>query len=52
ALIEWASYARDWLPKPLLLCTLKMSENGKGRVLEIEVCSPLTEQLRDWYQDL
>ena len=52
ALIEWASYAHDWLPKSLLLCTLKMSENGEGRVLEIEVCSPLTEQLRDWYQDL
>lgn len=35
ALIEWASHARDWLPKPTLLCTLKMSEDGKGRILYV-----------------
>lgn len=34
-LIEWASHARDWLPKPLLLCTLKMANDGNGRILEL-----------------
>ena len=35
ALIEWASHAREWLPKPTLLCTLKIPEDGKGRILKI-----------------
>ena len=35
ALIEWASNAGDWLPKPTLLCKLKMTEDGNGRILEI-----------------
>lgn len=35
ALIEWASHAGDWLPKPLLLCTLKIPPNAEGRMLEI-----------------
>lgn len=35
ALIEWASHAREWLPKPHTLCTLKIPSDGKGRILEI-----------------
>lgn len=35
ALIEWASHAREWLPKPTLLCTLKIPEDGKGRMLRV-----------------
>lgn len=35
ALIEWASKAQGWLPKPDLLCTLKMSVDGNGRILEL-----------------
>lgn len=35
-LIEWASHASDWLPKPDLLCTLAVSANGLGRCLKVE----------------
>lgn len=48
SLIEWASHAQNWLPKPLLLCKLKIAENGEGRVLEIQACLPLPESLREW----
>ena len=34
-LIEWASRARLWLPKPTTQCTLVIPENGVGRVLEV-----------------
>src|SRR3990167_9181861 len=48
-LIEWASNAEDWLPKPLLLCTLKMPATMKGRLLEIQTFSRLTKPLQDWF---
>lgn len=35
-LIEWASRAAHWLPKPSLLCHLKIPEQGEGRVLDIK----------------
>lgn len=35
-LIEWASRAAHWLPKPSLLCHLKIPEQGEGRILEIK----------------
>jgi len=38
-IIEWASLAQDYLPKPTLVCKLKMSDDGKGRVIEIAVYS-------------
>jgi tRNA threonylcarbamoyladenosine biosynthesis protein TsaE len=34
-LIEWPSRAANWLPKPDVICTLKIPENGQGRILEI-----------------
>ena len=34
-LIEWASRARSWLPKPTVQCTLVIPENGVGRVLQV-----------------
>lgn len=34
-LIEWASRARQWLPKPTAQYTLIIPENGVGRVLEV-----------------
>lgn len=51
-LIEWASYAGDWLPKPLLLCKLKMPADGKGRLLEIQTLLPLNKmpkKLQAWF---
>ncbi|OGT33979.1 MAG: tRNA (adenosine(37)-N6)-threonylcarbamoyltransferase complex ATPase subunit type 1 TsaE [Gammaproteobacteria bacterium RIFCSPHIGHO2_02_FULL_39_13] len=36
AVIEWASRAEKDLPKPQILCTLKMPENGVGRFLTVE----------------
>src|SRR3990167_5102562 len=37
-LIEWASVAADALPKPTLICTLKITDNSQGRWLEIDNC--------------
>lgn len=34
-LIEWASNAANWLPKPHYICTLKMPPDRNGRILEI-----------------
>src|SRR3990167_8239257 len=51
-LIEWASNAQDWLPKPLLLCTLKIPAEREGRLLEIQTFSPptkSTKKLQDWF---
>lgn len=36
ALIEWASYAKGWLPKPYILCTLKIPDNGVGRYITMD----------------
>lgn len=36
ALIEWASMAPNWLPKPSLICSLTIPDNGQGRMLEIK----------------
>lgn len=36
ALIEWASHAREWLPKPDILCTLRILSDQPGRELIIE----------------
>lgn len=49
SLIEWASYAGDWLPNPTLLCKLKMPAVGEGRVLEIQTFLPLTQKLQQWF---
>lgn len=35
ALIEWASMAPNWLPKPNLICSLTIPNDGQGRILEI-----------------
>ena len=35
ALIEWASKAKKALPKPNLICTLTIPENGVGRILTV-----------------
>ncbi|PIZ04952.1 MAG: tRNA (adenosine(37)-N6)-threonylcarbamoyltransferase complex ATPase subunit type 1 TsaE [Gammaproteobacteria bacterium CG_4_10_14_0_8_um_filter_38_16] len=35
ALIEWASHAADWLPKPQFSWALKIPSDGKGRILEM-----------------
>lgn len=37
-LVEWASVAIDWLPKPQLLCKLKKMTDREGRLLEIMEC--------------
>ena len=34
-LVEWASRAADWLPKPTFLCILRIPSNGRGRWLEV-----------------
>ncbi|MDP1574047.1 MAG: tRNA (adenosine(37)-N6)-threonylcarbamoyltransferase complex ATPase subunit type 1 TsaE [Coxiellaceae bacterium] len=36
SLIEWASHAKGWLPKPDILCTLTILPNEGGRELTIE----------------
>ncbi|MCX7125652.1 MAG: tRNA (adenosine(37)-N6)-threonylcarbamoyltransferase complex ATPase subunit type 1 TsaE [Gammaproteobacteria bacterium] len=36
ALIEWASHAKDWLPKPYILCTLKIPDGGVGRLITMD----------------
>lgn len=36
ALIEWASHAKDWLPKPYILCTLKIPDDGVGRLITMD----------------
>lgn len=38
-LVEWASVAIEWLPKPQLLCKLKKMVDKEGRLLEIMECS-------------
>ena len=38
ALIEWASNASSWLPKPTMICKLSIPENGLGRLLQISEC--------------
>lgn len=48
--IEWASLARDWLPKPQLLCTLKIADEGEGRILKIQASSVILDRLQDCYQ--
>lgn len=47
-IIEWASYASEWLPKPQLLCTLKIADDDVGRVLEIQASLPVSEKLRSY----
>jgi len=41
ALIEWASHATGWLPKPTVLCVLKIPAEGDGRILEIDTALKL-----------
>lgn len=50
SLIEWASHAQEWLPKPMLLCKLKIAENSKGRILEIQPRLPLSKLLSEWME--
>ena len=33
--IEWAKNAENMLPKPAVLCNIKIPENGHGRIFEI-----------------
>ncbi|EKD92333.1 MAG: hypothetical protein ACD_29C00057G0001 [uncultured bacterium] len=33
--IEWAQHAGNLLPKPSVLCNIKVPENAQGRILEI-----------------
>jgi tRNA threonylcarbamoyladenosine biosynthesis protein TsaE len=47
-LIEWASHAQDWLPKPLLICKLTVAEDGEGRILEVLPCLPVPKLLSEW----
>lgn len=35
AIIEWASRAHDWLPKPDLICTFELPADGIGRYLTL-----------------
>ena len=43
-LIEWASHASEWLPKPDLLCTLTLSPDGLSRCLKMEGQPSLVNQ--------
>ena len=36
SLIEWASHAKGWLPKPDILCTLSVLPHQGGRELTVE----------------
>ena len=45
ALIEWASHAKNWLPKPDVLCALTFSANAKGRLLSITADQKIVEAL-------
>lgn len=49
SLIEWASFADAWLPKPTLLCKLKIATEREGRLLEVEAFAPLTNPLQEWF---
>jgi tRNA threonylcarbamoyladenosine biosynthesis protein TsaE len=48
ALIEWASRAKSILPKPTLLCTLKVAEEGEGRILEVTAGKEIMKLLHAW----
>ncbi|MCX7120542.1 MAG: tRNA (adenosine(37)-N6)-threonylcarbamoyltransferase complex ATPase subunit type 1 TsaE [Gammaproteobacteria bacterium] len=36
ALIEWASNAKDWLPKPAIVCKLSVPSDGVGRTITMD----------------
>jgi tRNA threonylcarbamoyladenosine biosynthesis protein TsaE len=39
--IEWAKNAENRLPKPSLLCNIKIPENAEGRIFEFQAFSPV-----------
>lgn len=50
--IEWAEKAENQLPKPSLLCNIKIPANGVGRMIDITLFSSASRSLRIWFEGM
>ena len=50
--IEWPKKVENQLPKPSLLCNIKIPANGLGRVFEIQLFPPVLDSLKTWFEGI